>query len=155
MVDFITEGRVGSACPSLGEVVAATLALEEQHLRQLLVSVELDFDADIAAANCLPVTEIAISGLMHLAISLCPQHGELQISVCKTMRGIEIEIANSCSQSGPSRTNAFTRCDDLRSHKASRPSSRFSRRPQETQPDIYYTRCPQGGLAWTVVVHHV
>ncbi|QDV27624.1 histidine kinase [Aureliella helgolandensis] len=104
-------------------------AIAARHLR-----VEVDFDEHTVDQYCPSSLCLAISREVGEAINRSPNRGELSFSVCQSWRGVEIEITDS----GP--TFELTR------------SNAFSTHSMAAEYPIYFTKCPQGGRACTIVL---
>jgi len=132
---------------SLQQAVASAVGRLRRRLRDKDLTLELDLDPEVRATPCPSGVEFAVQQLLVTAIEHSPPHSELLVSACRTVRGVEIEVADD----GPSAakpSNAFQPCD-----QAGLLSS-DSVRGWLSALEFYCTRCPQGGVAWTIVLPH-
>ena len=128
---------------SLLETIQLELALQKQSLHSKKIRVDVDLDNDLAQAPCAPAVRSAIEHILQLAIARNPRHSELQITACTTSRGLEIEIADAGDETDFPRLNAFVPQD-------CRQLVELPLGPQDFE--LYGSSCPQGGMAWTIVV---
>lgn len=153
MVQFSNLQHNLTSSRSLRQVIESVLDYHQADLRELSISIEREVDWQVAELVCQPQVENCLRELLHSAIARSTLNSQLTISACRTVRGIEIEIADADSVTDDLPTNAFSRC-----HAWASPASR-SKAPRwrnsmanSTAPDVYHTRCPQGGQAWTLVM---
>lgn len=146
MVKLALNYRGDAPRHTMHEAVATALRTVQSQLdaKRLLVVIELD--ADVSDAGCPQGIDMALRQLLSVAIDQSPRQGELQISACRTVRGVEIEIADCSQHVLLQHNNAFTPCD----HRYF-PRAEYLR-GWTTAFDLYCTRCPQGGVAWTIVL---
>ena len=137
----------GLAVPA---VIAAAIASLQVELHQSQTQVDVDLDASLATALCPAGFDETLKRLLHNSISRSSQFGaELSISACRTQRGIEIEIADSSPLVDDLPRNAFSRCP---THASVGWRGQRLNTNLPSGVDIYHTRCPQGGQAWTLVL---
>ncbi|MCA9134146.1 MAG: hypothetical protein KDA45_13355 [Planctomycetales bacterium] len=151
MVKFTNHAPYGSN--TLHQVITGALERESTGLRTKRLSVDLDLEPSLVETSCSSGVAEAVGRLLRAAIERCPPQGDLQLSVSETIRGVELEIADSGRQNEPLRVNAFARCDqrDLAKFRETL-SRRRTWQPVAEDHEIYCTRCPQGGMAWTIVL---
>lgn len=151
MVRFTSsQSRLIQHALSVPAVIAAAIASLEVELIQSQTQVDVDLDASLATVLCPTGFDETFKRLLYNSISRGSQFGgELSISACRTQRGIEIEIADSSLVVDDLPRNAFSRCP---THASG--GLRGQRLNTNLPPafDIYHTRCPQGGQAWTLVL---
>ncbi len=144
-----SQSRFNPQTASVRRAIEAAIASQEADLHECQIRIDVDLDSCLAMVRCPANLVDALKRLLHNAIDRSPQHSELSISACRTNRGIEIEIADSNPQVDDTPRNAFSRCRPPDTHGM--PGQRMS----ATTPsgfDLYRTRCPQGGQAWTLVL---
>jgi hypothetical protein len=150
VVRFNRSGFQQTKQATLLSVVTAELTTHQSQLRKQQVTVDLDVDPQVGATPCSQRCADLIRQLMRMAISRSPARGEIDISACRTVRGIELEIADSGTQSPVPQTNAFNRCDPVELQQSGAESA--SIQPDAGNWDVYCMRCPQGGYAWSIVM---
>ena len=124
---------------------AIRFELETQHstLSHKRLKVEIDLSVDVGQATCTAEIRNAIETVLGLAIDRSPRGGLLSVVGCTTERGIELEIADEGDERLFPRFAAF-RADDC---------GRFISAPgKHTAVSYYGAPCPQGGMAWTIVI---
>ncbi len=134
---------------TLRQVIETALEFHQTDLRELQISVELEVERQVAELACQSHVETCLLELLQSAIAHCNCESQLTISACRTARGVEIEIADADSLTDDVPANAFSRCQAW-SPGVDRSSAH--RWASATAPDVYHTRCPQGGQAWTMVM---
>ncbi len=148
MVKFFSTSTASTHSGAIGEAVVRAIGLAAPQLHELRMRVDVELDPNLSEEKCDSDVTWIVGRLLQQAISRSLMDGELQISVCQTMRGVEIEIADG-SQFDSFPVNAFSRCrsrwwsdcgEDQRSFESLRGMQ------------IFHTRCPQGGNAWTIVL---
>jgi hypothetical protein len=117
--------------------------------KQLLVN--FDCDESASATYCPPNLTRAVECLLELAISRSPKRGEVDVTLLHSQRGIEIEIADCGSQHFDAAENcgAF-RCQPVQ--ELAVPGRSNSGAVLPANANLYCARCPQGGVAWTLVI---
>ncbi len=138
-----------TACRKLRPIIEATIEYHQAELRALAISVEIEVDRQVAEFACQLRVETCLLELMQLAISQCAIGSQLSISACRTARGVEVEIADEESLTDDMPTSAFSRGRAWRSGMNRGDHQRWDR---AAVADLYHTRCPQGGQAWTLVM---
>lgn len=122
-----------------------------ERIRAKRLTIELDFDLAAASSACSMRISRALEQLIELAISRSPDCSELEITVLHSERGMEIEVAD-CGLATPAAWDgqgAF-RTQPLAELPNSPSSSTTTDLPENSK--LFCRRCPQGGLAWTLVV---
>lgn len=151
MVSLFNSSQPEPTGSNLGTAIADLLSQVAPQLRAQQISVDLDMDSTASEVRCDSGLLEAIRNLLDLAILRCPPESELQISACQTIRGIEVEIADS-GHSSDAATHAFSPCDLNQLAGNSSAATRLAAWKAATSTNVYCTRCPQGGLAWTLVL---
>ncbi len=125
------------------DAIRFELETQQPRLHSKGLLVEVDLSNDVGSTPCTDSMLTAIETVLGLAIDRSPKRGELQIVGCTTDRGIEIEIADAGDEGGYPRFNAFNHrdCCNLISAPPNRPGVGY-----------YGAQCPQGGMAWTIVI---
>jgi hypothetical protein len=125
------------------DAIRFELETQQPRLHAKGVVVDVDLADDVGATPCTDSMLTAIETVLGLAVDRSPKRGELQIIGCATGRGLEIEIADAGDESGYPRLNAFNYrdCCQLISAPPNRPGVSY-----------YGAQCPQGGMAWTIVI---
>ena len=134
---------------TLRQVVETAIEFYQPDLRELRISVELEVERQVAEVDCQLQVETCLLELVHSAISHCTAGSQLTISACRTARGVEIEIAEEDSLTDDVPTNAFSRGHAWSPGTNCNEAKRWN---SAAAPDVYHTRCPQGGQAWTLVM---
>ncbi|MEO8271113.1 MAG: hypothetical protein ABI557_15435 [Aureliella sp.] len=148
---FIAHNQHRSAAHrTLQQVIESTIELHQFEFRELCVSVELEVERQVAELACQAHIETCLLELVRSAIAQCAPGSQLTISACRTARGVEIEIADEDSLTDDVPTNAFSRGH---AWSPSMNRSDAQRWGSSVTPDVYHTRCPQGGQAWTLVMN--
>lgn len=134
---------------SVRQVIQDLIDLHRADLQELRIGVECELDWPVAELPCQILVEDCLGEILQTAIARSTVDSQLTISACRTVRGVEIEIADAESVTDDLPTNAFSRCQ--------RWTSRMRREAplpwaNSALPDVYHTRCPQGGQAWTLVM---
>lgn len=154
MVQFthpLAHNQHGSAAHrTLRQVIEATIEFHQADLRELCISVELEVERQVAEFACQLHVETCLLELLQSAIAQCAVGSQLTVSACRTARGVEIEIADEESLTDDLPTNAFSRGH---AWSPSMNRSDAQRWNNAAAPDVYHTRCPQGGQAWTLVMN--
>ncbi len=146
MVNFAYAKSDASSGNSVGDVVLAAIALVEPQLRDLRIHVDLELDPQLPEVSCHCKMHLMVNRLMQTAIARSLEESELQISVCQTIRGIEIEIADG-SPTDNLPTNAFSRWSGRQFWEDDAEQLHTNQ-----HIELFHTRCPQGGQAWTLVL---
>ena len=118
-------------------------------LREMCIDVECEVDQSVADLLCQAVVEDCLREILQTAVKRSTMGSQLTISAFRTVRGVEIEIADAGSVTDDLPTNAFSRCQRWSLRMRREDSQRWA---NTTLPDVYHTRCPQGGQAWTLVM---
>ena len=135
---------------SVPAVIAAAIASLEVELHQSQSQIDVDLDPSLATVLCPTGFDETVQRLLHNSISRSSQFGaELSISACRTQRGIEIEIADSSPPVDDLPRSAFSRCP---THASVGMRGQWLNTNLPSGLDVYHTRCPQGGQAWTLVL---
>ena len=124
---------------------AIRFELDTQHptLSHKRIKLEIDLAVEVGQTPCTAEVRTAIEIVLGLAIDRSPRGGLLSVVGCVTERGIELEIADEGDERLFPRFAAF-RADDC---------GRFISAPGTHQSVSYYgAPCPQGGMAWTIVL---
>lgn len=141
--------RVSPPTTSVTQLIYAALASQDEYLQELQLEIDVNVDPAIATVICDASLAQIVRDLLRDAIVRSPSQCELSISACRTHRGIEIEIADSTSDDEGVPYNAFSRCPP---QTLGGLSSRLGSGAVREGWELYRTRCPQGGQAWTVVL---
>ena len=153
MVQFSNLQHTLTSSRSLRQVIESVLEFHQADLRELSISIEREVDWQVAELVCQPQVENCLRELLHSAIARSTLNSQLTISACRTGRGIAIEIADADSVTDDLPTNAFSRCQAWASQGSRSQAPRWrNATANATAPDVYHTRCPQGGQAWTLVM---
>lgn len=131
------------------QVIQDLIDVHRADLQELCISVECEVDWPVADLLCQALVEECLLEIMQTAIARSSMGSQLTISACRTRRGIEIEIADAGSVTDDLPTNAFSRCQRWSLRMRREASERWV---NSALPDVYHTRCPQGGQAWTLVM---
>ena len=134
---------------SMRQVIQDLIDLHRADLQELRISVECDLDWQVAELPCQFLVEDCLGELLQTAIARSTMDSQLTISACRTLRGVEIEIADADSVTDDLPTNAFSRCQRWTLRMRRESPLRWA---NSALPDVYHTRCPQGGQAWTLVM---
>lgn len=134
---------------SVLRVIQDLIDLHQADLQEMRMGVECEVDEPVGDLLCQAMVEDCLREILQTAIARSSPGSQLTISAIRTVRGVEIEIADADSVTDDLPTNAFSRCP--------RWSSRIRRGASQpwansATPDVYHTRCPQGGQAWTLVM---
>ncbi|MCA9158387.1 MAG: HAMP domain-containing histidine kinase [Planctomycetales bacterium] len=135
---------------TLRQVIEATIEFHQADLRELSVSVELEVERQVAELDCQLHVETCLAELVRSAVAHCTSGGQLTVSACRTARGVEIEIADEDSLTDDAPTSAFSRGHAWSPHLNRSEPQRWG---SAAALDVYHTRCPQGGQAWTLVMN--
>lgn len=138
-----------SAVRSLQQVIKGLLDGHQAHLQEMCIGVEYEVDQHVGELLCQALIEDCLREILHTAIARSTVGSQLTISAFRTVRGVEIEIADAESVTDDLPTNAFSRCQDWSLRLRRESSQRWA---NSALPDVYHTRCPQGGQAWTLVM---
>ncbi len=138
-----------SQSPALNDMLQTAIDNLADELRELHIHVDVEVDASLAKISYPSSIENALSSLLSRAIAGIPIGSEMSVSACRTNRGVEIEIANGSPLLNDGPANAFSRCVWRESN-----GDLASRMQPVTAAgcELYHTRCPQGGQAWTLVL---
>ncbi len=128
---------------TLQETLQRRLASQQPCLHQKRVAIQLELDRALESTACSPTIQAAVERVLDLAIARAPQQSQLLITACPTRHGLEIEIADDGDESLLPRCNAFSPYD-------CREFIQLAGSQQDY--DVYGITCPQGGLAWTLVI---
>lgn len=134
---------------TLRQVIDATIEFHQAVLQELCIGVELDVESQVAELDCQLHVGTCLLELLRSAIAHCTSGSQLTISACRTARGVEIEIADEDSLTDDAPTNAFSRGHAWSPSMNRKDAQRWG---SAATPDVYHTRCPQGGQAWTLVM---
>lgn len=134
---------------SVQQVIHDLIDLHQADLQEMCIGVECEVDQPVGDLQCQALVEDCLMEILQTAIARSTQGSQLTISAFRTVRGVEIEIADAESVTDDLPTNAFSRCQGW-----SLRMRREGRQPwaNSASPDVYHTRCPQGGQAWTLVM---
>lgn len=134
---------------SLRTVIDGLIDAHRAELQERCVSVECDVERPVAELRCQVLIQDCLQEILHTAIACSTLGSHLSVSAFRTVRGVEIEIADAASATDDMPTNAFSRCQrwSLRLRREAK-----GRWANSALPDVYHTRCPQGGQAWTLVM---
>ena len=120
-------------------------------IRSKQISVILDCDDSASRIYCSPKLTRAVECLLELAITRSPKCGEVDVTVLHSQRGIEIEVADCGSQhSDASESCGAFRCQPIAD--VPRPGRSATGAALPADASLYCARCPQGGVAWTLVI---
>lgn len=138
---------------SISSTIAAWIDSASTAIKRKQIRIEIDVDPLAGAAACERQLRTSLESALVMALERSPTHSELSITVLQTDRGQEIEIADA----GSDLSDQERECQQL----AFSTSCNVSRRPTfealQSQDqvgchvDLYCIRCPQGGVAWTLV----
>ncbi len=151
-------GSVGSSSwahsqASIPEIIESLLARFHDTIDEKRLAVEVDLDIstpNLALGQALLTT---FEHLLSMVIDRCPFGGELLITALETEEGLEFEFADS-GEGIPlslekNRLSAFKPAEvDGEIFNLWPP---LARTEQRLDCQVFCTRCPQGGLAWTLV----
>jgi hypothetical protein len=151
MVRFANPAIPQSPVPTVAVAIAHSLDLEQTRVDQKKLVIDIDLEQSVGVLPCGLGVVNALQRLLKLAISRCPPKGDMQVTACRTFRGIEIEIADSGNENYVPWMNAFSPCPPslLIEGPVSRAPSKW--RSGDANFDLYCTHCPQGGVAWSLV----
>jgi K+-sensing histidine kinase KdpD len=135
---------------SVWQVVQAVIDSLANSLQQRQISLDLDLERHLQRLYCHSNVGPMLRELVQHALDRSPPRAELSISACQTQRGIEIEVAECQPLPDAARPNAFARYQPQLSHP--RRAATLAAPAAREGCDLYCTRCPQGGQAWTLVV---
>ena len=141
-------------CATILDAIHATLAEQAAVIATKNLRVELDVDDQARGHACDAQTREAVDSLARLAIERSQFGSELFVSAVRTSQGVEIEIADSGPQLDQNRTSicvaafAKTSIHELQNSSA----FRLPERRASTWQNMYCSRCPQGGVAWTIIL---
>ena len=128
---------------TLEDAIQFELQTQQPRLQLKALRIDVDLDASVASTRCSDTMRTAIETVLGLAIDRSPKRGELLIVGCTTHRGIELEIADCGDDFAFPRFTAFHHRDCC--HQISAP-------PNCSDVSYYGAHCPQGGMAWTIVI---
>ena len=128
---------------ALRDAIQFELDTQQSTLSHKRLSVDIDLDVDIGLTSCSAAVRSAIETVLGLAIHRSPRGGLVSIVGCMTSRGIEIEVADDGKDASLPRFHAFQPVDCGKLIAA--PGS-------NAQINYYAIPCPQGGVAWTIVL---
>ncbi len=110
------------------------------------LNVDLEVAPEAKNLPSMPAAMGPLKNLLQQAIERSPKGGDISIVILNTSRGIEMEVADSGPDPElPVRLAAFG-SPRLNGLAVADPQTGGSR------CNYYCSRCPQGGLAWTVVL---
>lgn len=151
-------------CPSV-DCISDVLSRFSRQIEKKQLTVEVDAENvgyDLHSPSWLYA---AVESLVEHAVGRSPQGGELSITLLKSKRGVEIEVADSGSSENPRVSAAFApssvHYDQSMSglewsagfaEVAADRLNSVGRSGLPSQGRLFCARCPQGGLAWTLVV---
>lgn len=137
------------------EALRALVSKRHAEIQRKRLTVEIDVEHSLTDGQIGWRLQDAFERLLGLAIQRCPEDTELTVTAISTSRGTEVEIADSGAngetQHSPSKLTAFAPCEISRLPGYLN-SARTSVARDDAAMELYCTRCPQGGLAWTVVM---
>ncbi len=134
---------------SVRQVIQGLIDTHRGDLHEMGIDVEYDLEWPVAELRCQAWVEDCLQEILQAAIGRSTPGSQLTISACRTVRGVEIEIADADSMTDDLPTNAFSRCQRWTLRMRREASQRWA---NSALPDVYHTRCPQGGQAWTLVM---
>ncbi len=111
---------------------------------------ELDVQGEAAGRFCSTELSKTVEQLLDLAIGRSPKDGELEVVVVYSRRGIEIEVSDSGAPIDSQRAVSAFRTKALDRIPGS--SRWFDGGRLPSNMVLYCSSCPQGGVAWTLVV---
>ena len=141
--------RTEPAQRTMQQVLLDLFEVHRADLQEMCIGVECEVDQPVGDLLCQALVEDCLMEILQTAIARSTQGSQLTISAFRTVRGVEIEIADADSVTDDLPTNAFSRCQGW-----SLRMRREGKQPwaNSASPDVYHTRCPQGGQAWTLVM---
>jgi hypothetical protein len=128
---------------AIRDAIRFELETQQSTLVQKRLRIEMDLHADIAMQTCTQEVRSAIEMVLGLAIDRSPRDGVLSIIGCLTERGIELEIADDGDELKLPRFAAVRVSEWGRLVPAPRTPATVC---------CVGTPCPQGGMAWTMVL---
>lgn len=134
---------------SVLQVIQDLIDMHQSELQEMCIGVECEVDQPVGDLLCQAMVEDCLVEILQTAIACSTAGSQLTISAFRTVRGVEIEIADADSVTDDSPTNAFSRCQRWSSRMRRGASQPWA---NSATPDVYHTRCPQGGQAWTLVI---
>lgn len=135
-------------------VISDLIESHEQRISAKQLTIAIDVEDLCSAMGTSPSLIHHFESMLTNAVEDCAKYGEVSITVLDTLRGIEIEVADSASS--PSATadyEAGLSRAAFSGHQPPLARSSGASRWGATHADLRVscTRCPQGGLAWTFV----
>ena len=134
----------------LRQAIQSVLADHTQAIVTKKLQVEFEVERNARFAECRHGLTATLERLISLAIERSPVGSVLLITVLATRRGLEIEVADDGPQLKlQARPLIGFGSRELASFPA---AGRVQVESEEASFGLFYAHCPQGGLAWTVVV---
>lgn len=127
---------------ALRDAIQFELDTQQSTLLHKRLKIEIDLEAAIALLPCSPAICSTIETVLALAIDRSPRGGTLSIVGCDTQRGVELEVADDGTQAAMPRFRAFQ----------SRECQPMGMGGNPSRLSYYGVPCPQGGMAWTIVL---
>lgn len=129
---------------ALRDAIRFELETQQSTLAHKRLRIDIDLDPEIAMTPCSAAVCAAIETVLGVAIDRSPRGGELSIIGCCTSQGIELEVADDGDETYFPRFRAFQNedCGQLISASSSR-----------SQVSFVGALCPQGGMAWTILLN--
>lgn len=151
--------RAGNAQPrtypqaSISDAIESLLVRFDQRIVAKRLAVEVDVDVSTPELDQGQALTDAFEKLLYLVIERCPFGGELLITALETEAGLEIEFADSGE--GIPISLQHSHLTAFRPTEVEESTLNLWRRTTQQPPklncQVYCARCPQGGLAWTLV----
>lgn len=133
----------------LRQVIEDLIGMHHTDLQEMRIDVECEVDQSVGELSCQALVEDCLLEILQTAMARSTIGSQLTISAFRTVRGVEIEIADANSMTDDLPTNAFSRCQRWTMRMRREGGQRWA---NSALPDVYHTRCPQGGQAWTLVM---
>jgi hypothetical protein len=113
----------------------------------------VDLDIDPSAANrfCSSGVSRMVEQLIELAIARSPKHCDLGITILNTRRGLEIEISD-CGSTSPDLADGLIAFRSQSIDRIPRATRWVDGGKISSEAHLFGARCPQGGMAWTLVI---
>ena len=121
----------------------------EAEIQRKQVRLEIDLEDNCHELYCSDSIYQALDGLFGHALARCPENTELTVSAYYSGRGPEVEIGDEGPDPGLKSYGAFI-AQPLK-HLPPDALQTISR-PVPPDAELFCSRCPQGGLAWTLVL---
>lgn len=136
------------------EVIADLLARHQRRISAKRLVVHIDVEDLCSSLDNNAQLLKQFDSTLRSAIDDCVEQGEVSITVMDTPRGIEIEVSDSDSNSSAI-SNEEVQLQTATFYRHRLPNSRLPKSGRwgaaSSDLQVLCDRCPQGGLAWTIV----